>query len=112
MRILLDEDVPRRLKRELVGHDVATVVEMGRSGIKNGVLLRLAVAAEFEGFLTCDRNILQHQQNIPALGLALVVLAVPNKKLETLRLLVPEVLAVLDAHPQPGTLSMIGSWHV
>lgn len=111
MRILLDEDVPRRLKRELVGHDIATVVEMGWSGIKNGVLLRLAVAAEFEVFLTCDRNI-QHQQNVPALGLALVMLAVPNKKLETLRLLLPEVLAVLDAHPQPGTLSVIGSWHV
>ncbi len=83
----------------------------GPASIKNGVLLGLAVDAGFEVFLTFDRNI-QHQQNVPALGLALVVLAAPNKKLDTIRPLVPEALAVLDAHPQSGTLSMIGSWRV
>jgi hypothetical protein len=59
MRVLLDEDVPRRFKRELSGHEVSTAVEMGWSGIKYGVLLRLALDAGFEVFLTCDRNI-QH----------------------------------------------------
>ncbi len=111
MRVLLDEDVPRRFKRELRGHEVSTVVEMGWSSIKNGVLLGLAVDAGFEVFLTFDRNI-QHQQNVPALGLALVVFAVPNKKLDTIRPLVPEALAMLDAHPQPGTLSVVGGWRV
>lgn len=111
MRILFDEDVPRPLRRELPGHDISTVVEMGWSGIKNGVLLGLAVDAGFEVLLTFDRN-MQHQQNVPALGLALVVLAVPDTKLDTIRPLVPEALAVLDAHPQPGTLSVVGSWRV
>lgn len=111
MRILLDEDVPRPLKRDLVGHTVSTVVETGWASIKNGVLLGLAVDAGFEALLTCDRN-LQHQQNVPAMGLAVIVLAVPNKKLDTIRPLVTDILAVLDANPQPGTLSVVGSWRV
>jgi len=38
-RVLLDECVPRKLRRELPGHDVRTVVEMGRDGTKNGALV-------------------------------------------------------------------------
>ncbi len=51
------------------------------------MLLGLAAGACFEAFLTCDRNI-QHQQNLPSLGLAVIVLAVSNTKLDTLRPLV------------------------
>ena len=42
MRVLLDECLPRRLKRELVGHDARTVPEMGWASKKNGELLALA----------------------------------------------------------------------
>jgi hypothetical protein len=84
---------------------------MGWSGRVNGVLLGLAVAAGFEVLLTCDRN-MQHQQNLSAIGLALMVIAVPDTKIETLRPLVPEILAALDGRPQPGTLSMVGNWRV
>lgn len=65
----------------------------------------------FEVLLTCDRNI-QYQQNVPELQLALLVLAVPNKKLDTILPLVPDILVVLAADPQPGTVSVIGSWRV
>jgi len=111
VRVLLDESVPRALGRELVGHDWSTVPRMGWSGLVNGVLLGVAVDAGFEVLLTCDRN-MQKQQNVPAWGLALVVIAVPDTKLQTLRPLVPDILAVLDSHPQPGTLSVVGSWRV
>ena len=50
MRVLLDECVPRRLGRELVGHDVRTVPQEGWSGKKNGELLALMSAARFEAF--------------------------------------------------------------
>ena len=50
MRILLDEDLPRRLGTLLVGHEVNTVPRCGWSGIKNGKLLALA-AAKFDVFL-------------------------------------------------------------
>jgi len=42
MRILLDENLPRKLVRYLVEHDCLTVVECGWSGRKNGELLLLA----------------------------------------------------------------------
>ena len=38
MRVLLDECLPRKLKRELQGHHVSTVPEMGWAGVKNGAL--------------------------------------------------------------------------
>jgi hypothetical protein len=36
VRVLLDECLPRRLKRELVGHDVSTAPEMGWGSKRNG----------------------------------------------------------------------------
>jgi predicted nuclease of predicted toxin-antitoxin system len=62
MRILLDEDIPRRLAALLVGHEVSTVQRSGWSGVKNGRLLGLA-AAEFDVFLTMDSD-LEFQQNL------------------------------------------------
>ena len=71
MRILLDECVPRRLRRELPGHDVRTVPEMGLSGKKNGELLKLIAGRGFEVLLTVDQNI-RHQQHLQATGIAVV----------------------------------------
>lgn len=59
-RVLLDENLPRLLKRDLSGLAVHTVAEMGWAGVKNGELL-LRAAAEFDVFLAADRN-LPHQQ--------------------------------------------------
>lgn len=72
MYLLLDESVPRRLRRALPAHSVKTVVEMGWSGVKNGAQLALA-APEFNAFITVDRN-LPYQQNMAALLIAVVVL--------------------------------------
>lgn len=71
MKVLLDECLPRKLRRHLPGHEVFTVPEMGWAGVKNGALLRLVESAqpEFAVFLTMDGN-LQYQQNLPAKKLA------------------------------------------
>lgn len=47
MRLLLDECIPRVLKRDLVGHEVATVVEASYSGMKKGALLRPAAGLHY-----------------------------------------------------------------
>ena len=104
MRVLLDECLPRRLKRELVGHDVKTAPEMGWAAKTNGELLRLA-AAEFDVFLTSDRN-LSYQQNIRTFGIAIIVLIAPSNRVEDLRPLMPHVLEAL-ATVQPGTVTPI-----
>ena len=41
MKLPLDECVTHDLKRDLVGHDVFTVVEAGFAGLENGDLLAL-----------------------------------------------------------------------
>lgn len=56
MRILIDENLPRYLKRVWAGDEVKTVQEMGWAGIKNGELLKLA-EPDFDVFLTADKNI-------------------------------------------------------
>jgi len=63
MRVLLDEQLPRQLAPLLVGHEVRTVQQMGWAGLTNGELLKKAVAARFQVFLTADRN-LEFQQNL------------------------------------------------
>ena len=65
MKVLLDECVPRKLKREIANHEVVTVTEHGWSGIVNGELLKLA-ETEFDIFLTVDQN-LSFQQNLKKL---------------------------------------------
>ena len=67
MRLLLDECLPRRLRRELAGYDVQTVPEMGWAGLKNGQLLHLD-ASHFDVFLTMDGSI-EHQQNVSTLDI-------------------------------------------
>ena len=93
MRILLDECVPKRLKRDLVGHDARTVPEMGWASRRNGELLGLA-EPDFDVFLTVDRN-LSFQQEVSRLTLAIVVLVAKSNRHSDLQPLVPDLLAVL-----------------
>lgn len=94
MRILLDECVPRRLRRELGGHYVRTVPEMGWSGKKNGELLKLMTAQAFVVLLTTDQNI-QYQQNLQSFGVAIIVLVAPTNRLADLLPLIPSALKAL-----------------
>jgi len=79
MKLLVDESLPRGLKRELSGHDVATVAEMGWTGRTNGELLELA-NGDFDVFLTADQG-LQYQQNLSGAEIAVVVLAAKTNRL-------------------------------
>jgi predicted nuclease of predicted toxin-antitoxin system len=94
MRVLLDECVPKRLRRELSGHDVVTVVEMGWSGVTNGKLLALA-ATEFDCLLTVDTNI-EKQQHIPSLRIAILLVRTVSNDLKSLQALAPEIRRALD----------------
>lgn len=73
MRLLLDECLPRRLKRILRPHEALTVPEMGWAGAKNGALLKLIQAAGFDVFVTGDGS-MQYQQNLRNLNFAIIVL--------------------------------------
>jgi predicted nuclease of predicted toxin-antitoxin system len=94
MRVLLDECVPRKLKRELPGHEVHTVTERGWSGVKNGNLLALA-EAEFDIFLTVDQN-LKFQQNLKAIRIGVILLVARNNRLRTLLPLAADLRKTLE----------------
>ncbi|NMF86808.1 DUF5615 family PIN-like protein [Nodosilinea sp. P-1105] len=106
MRILLDECVPRPLKRELADYEVRTVVEMGWSGKKNGELLRLMSQEGFTILLTTDQN-LRYQQNLEQAGVAVVVLVARSNRLPDLVPLIPDVLSVLSTIA-PGQVIEVG----
>jgi predicted nuclease of predicted toxin-antitoxin system len=62
MRLLLDENLPKRLKLDYPEHEIYTVRDKGWNGIKNGELLKLLIENNFDALLTFDKD-LQHQQN-------------------------------------------------
>ena len=93
--MLLDECVPRRLRREFPGHDVRTVNEMGWSGVKNGPLLRRA-AEEFDVFLTVDQGV-EYQQNLVGLDLAIIVMVATSNDIDDLRPLMPRMRETLNS---------------
>jgi hypothetical protein len=105
VKILLDECVDRRLAKEISGHDVQTVPEMGWAGIKNGDLLALA-EKQFEVFVTVDRN-LSFQQNLTLYNIAVIVLRGRSNRLRDLRPLLPELTASFSS-AKPGAVLWIG----
>jgi rRNA-processing protein FCF1 len=108
MRILLDECVPRPLKRELADYEIQTVVEMGWSGTKNGELLRLMNQEGFTILLTSDQN-LRYQQNLEQAGVAIVVLVARSNRLLDLVPLIPDVRSVLDRIAPGEVIEVVGS---
>ena len=104
MRVLLDECVPHRLKRDLPGHDTRTAPEMGWASKRNGDLLGVA-EHEFDVFLTVDQK-LHEQQNLSAFNIAVIVLVAPANTLAELRPLMPKVLESLPT-AKPGQALVI-----
>ena len=92
-RILLDECLPRDLKKSLEGHDATTVPEAGWASKDNGDLLALA-STDYDVFVTVDRN-LTFQQNIANLKIAVIVLVARGNRLVDLQPLVPSLLKAL-----------------
>lgn len=107
MRVLLDECIPRGLRRQLTGHEVRTVPEMGWASRKNGELLRLAVEAKFDVFITMDKG-LRYQQNLKALPIAILGLVATSNRLKTLLRLVSDIQEGLDVLT-PGEYRQVGS---
>jgi hypothetical protein len=60
------------LRHALTNHIVSTAYERGWAALKNGDLLKIA-EAEFDAFVTTDKN-LYRQQNLKNLKLAVLVL--------------------------------------
>lgn len=88
MNILLDENIPKRLRFRIQGRpgitDVKTVNEMGWSGKKNGVLLELMTENNFDVLITLDKG-LYKQQNLDKFSVTVVLLRVKSNKYEDIQ---------------------------
>jgi hypothetical protein len=105
MLVLLDECLPRPLKRELPEFNVQTVPEMGWSGLKNGELLRRIRQAGVDFFVTGDQN-LQYQQSLRASGVSVIVLCAATNRLADLLPLMRELKVVLSSPPTEGYIEL------
>ncbi len=107
MRVLLDENLPRKLKYNLgAGVTASTVQEQGWAGTSNGEPLRIA-QNEFEVFLTTDRGI-PHQQNLSKFKIAIVLLKAPGNRFTDISPLLPSLRSVLLTI-KPGTLVRVST---
>ena len=106
MRVLLDEQLPVDLAKELSGHSVDTVTGHGWAGIKNGELLR-RMQGQYDVLVTMDRGI-EFQQHIAVLPFAIVIVRAPSNRMQDLRPLVPSILAAFRAI-RPGVIQRIGA---
>jgi hypothetical protein len=94
MRVLLDECVPRPLRRALTGHNVRTISELGWAGKKNGELLSLMASETLEVLVTVDQN-LRFQQALSSASVSVIVLKAISNRLNDLLPLAPDILAAL-----------------
>ena len=105
MLVLIDESLPKPIRRELAGHQAFTVQQRGWSKTKNGALLRIAEVAGSGAFLTADQS-LRYQQNLAGSKLRIIVFEALSNRLEHIRPLLPEAIKALQ-EMAPGELRII-----
>lgn len=99
MRVLLDENIDRRLSDAIRGHDVSHVHDMGWSSVSNGDLLALARSG-FDALVTLDKGIV-HQHDHRGQELIIVVVRLPDNRRET-QLASMEAIEHALAAAEPG----------
>ena len=105
MRLLLDENLPKRLKQDLNEHEIYTAADKGWTGVTNGKLLGLLTENKFGALLTFDKN-LQFQQNFTKYTIAVMVLNASDNSYLTLKNLVPKIKDLLTNELKPGPIEI------
>ncbi len=90
MKILLDENLPKKLKQHFPDHQVYTVVEMGWKGKLNGELMQLMTKEGFDLLVTFDKN-LKYQQNLSRYKITVFVLSAEDNSYQSLTPLIPTI---------------------
>jgi hypothetical protein len=103
VRVLLDENLPHKLRTGLVGHEVTTASYMGWKGIANGRLLSIAESHGFEVLVTGDNNI-AYQQNI--IGRKISVVTLSAVKWMILKAKLTEIQHAIE-QAAPGTFHFV-----
>lgn len=100
-RVLLDENLPRKLRRELTDCVVRTVQEEGWGSFKNGALLSRA-QTNFDVFLSADSH-LKDQQNVARFDIGIVVIRTVSLRFRVIVRAIEEIRAAV-VRVRPGEL--------
>jgi hypothetical protein len=104
MKLLLDENLPRKLKYRFNSiYEVLTVPEMGWSGIKNGDLLLKMQSKGLKVLLSVDKN-MSHQQNLKKHNVCLIVFNAKDTRYDTLLKFVPKIEELLSEEIKSGLI--------
>ena len=106
MKVLIDENLPRKLAGHLKGHESRTVAECGWAGKKNGELLSLA-EDKFDVLLTLDKNI-PYQQDLKLGRIAILIVRAPSNRVQDLLPVIPDCLVALQSI-EPGHVVRVGN---
>lgn len=105
MRVLLDENLPFKLRRLFgAGVEVVTVDYRGWKGKENGELLKSA-ESEFDVLVTMDQGIPQ-QQNLSEIKMGIVLLEAKGNRYEDLAPLMNQVNIVLRTIEEGQVISV------
>jgi hypothetical protein len=91
MKVLIDENLPRKLAGHLKGHECRTVAECGWAGKKNGELLSLA-----------------DQQDLKLGRIAILIVRAPSNRIQDLLPVIPDCLIALQSI-EPGRVVRVGN---
>lgn len=105
MKLLLDENLPKRLKNDFPEHEIYTVRDKGWNSKKNGELLELMLAENYAVLLTFDQN-LEHQQNFDKYPISVFVLIAENNTYLVLRGLVENIKSELEKPLRKGAIKI------
>ena len=94
-RVLFDENMPRKLRRDLPEFFIRTVQEEGWAGLENGQLLRRA-APTFDILVTADQR-LRYQQNVTRFDIGVVVIETFDTTLTNLRRWLPDIKSAIES---------------
>ena len=109
MKLLLDEDLPTKLRYRLrPEHEAVSVRDMGWQGKKNGELLRMMEAYGFQALLTGDKQ-MEHQQNWRSYTLPVLVLSASGDQYQydDYNALMPQIKALLARPTLAGGIHQI-----
>lgn len=103
MIVLLDENLPKKLRLYLKGFQVFTLQQKEWLGKSNGSLLKLMIEANINVLITFDKNI-QHQQNYSTYPITVLILVAQNNTIACLEPLAPKIISTLNSNPPTGAI--------
>ena len=103
MKVLLDENLDHRLRKNLGSHEVFTASYKGWEGLKNGALLKAAEGDAFDVLITGDQTLFYEQS---LTGRRLAIVALSSIEWRIIEHYLPQIIAAVSG-AAPGSFQAV-----